>query len=92
MQFYQQGLTPLFQMKKKLKMYRNSKQRFSSGSSFSHLKIAQLKKNFSIEYNRRYCPLVKSDSLKVPQNYLVYYNCSNEIDLQFFKFQFTLND
>ena len=46
MQFYQQGLTPLFQMKKKLKMYRNSKQRFSSGSSFSHLKIVQPVKEF----------------------------------------------
>ena len=92
LQFYQQGLTSLFQVKEKLKTYKNSKQRYSSGSSFSHIKIAQLKKEVSSEYDKRNFPLAKSYSLKVRQNYLASCDCSNEINLQFFKFQFTLNN
>ena len=56
LQFYQQGLTSLFQVKEKLKTYKNSKQRYSSGSSFSHIKIAQLEKEVSSEYDKRNFP------------------------------------
>ena len=93
--FYRQELLSLFQVRGNLKTCRNSVKNFSSSCFIefaSHVKLVWLHVVVFSEHILRFRDNahLSKHPVKVPQNCLNYFSCSNQISMHVSKFLFAL--